>query len=137
MVDDLLAYHRRVSELNHATSANAAARRGLTECQAHPGVCAGDPACADHDCPGWPGLIASMPPPITGEGLHRVHFEPPVRQKRDLLPTPTDFGIEGPFDKPWPIKAWLWLLGAIAAFVGVLFCIGVTAGAVLRHFHFL
>lgn len=53
-------------------------------------------------------------------------IEPPARPKRDPMPVPTDFGIEGPFPAPIEIPWWAALIGvALLSF---------TTGAVLRHF---
>jgi hypothetical protein len=59
----------------------------------------------------------------TAASSHLV--DQPARVKRDPMPLPTDFGIEGPFPAPIEIPWWAALIGLALLFF--------VLGAVLRH----
>jgi hypothetical protein len=47
---------------------------------------------------------------------------------------PIPIEIDGPYNKPWPLRTKWWLAAAIVAFLSFCMSVFFTAGALLRHF---
>lgn len=83
-----------------------------TECQRHPGMCASDPFCADHYCPGHPRNTSYFNRNGGGSYEHGL----PITFEGDEPETPT------PWELIWADAHWVLL--ALAFFCALMIAAG-------------